>query len=120
MYVVEAVRILITVFLLMMCMHIIYPYNQTAQCRSYTDKESCTRGGFQILDIFIHHPCEWVILPNDIIYRNCKATYPTTSLKSMLIIAFAVSVTSNVISTLLGPIFQVMKLSLEDSHGKLQ
>ena len=118
MYVVEAVRTMITIFLLMMCMHIIYPHNQTAQCKSYTTEETCVNAGFQILDLFIHHPCEWFILPDNVVYHNCKATYLNTPFKSLLIIAFATSVTSNVIATLLGPIFKIMKLSLEDIHGK--
>lgn len=102
----------------MVYMHIVYPYDQTAKCQSYTTEDSCSNSGFQILSIS-HHPCGWHELANNFLYHNCNAVEPNSSTLSILIAAFVVCAISNTISLISEPIFKIAKVSIEELNGNL-
>lgn len=108
MLIVEAIRAILSIFILMMYMHVLYPFDQLSECQAINSADTCNAAGFQFLFIY-HHPCKWVGLPNNIQRPNCVSE-PDISSASMLIAAFISSVLSTVVATILHPLFNLLCL----------
>jgi hypothetical protein len=115
--IVEAMRTIISIFILMMYMHILYPFDQLSECQTFDSADTCNTAGFQFLFIS-HHPCKWIELPNNIQRPNCISE-PSMSLTSMLIAAFISSVLSTLVAIVLNPLFKLLCLYRHEFSNSL-
>ena len=104
---------IISIFILMMYMHILFPRDQFSRCQAYDSIDSCSAAGFDFLYLS-HHPCSWIVFPDNIKDHNCVAADADTTLTAILLAAFITCVLSKITAFIIDPILKILRLYRAD------